>query len=563
MLQALVEFLKVPTTEETTSSAWINDDIRPLPPSRRLWDRMAFISFWAINQIALSNWQVGSSLVAVGLSVWQAMLAIIIGKVIISLVAIFNGFVGADWHIGFPVWSRVVWGMYGSYLAILQRILLSLVWFAVQSWTGGLCMTAVLSSIFSGFQHMENIFPESSHLTTQEFIGWVVYNVLTIPILGIPPEKTKKLLMVMNASSLVTLVGILIWALSTAHGGGPLLTQSAPVASGSQLGWSIVYGITSVVGNIAVGLTNQPDYSRFARRPGDQVFGQWFSIMTIGTVMPLFGCITSSATMKIYGAAIWNPPDIAIKWLDTDYNAKSRAGAFFAGIGLVTCQLAINTVDNAFSAGMDLSGLFPQFINIRRGAYISLVISIAMCPWELLSSAGTFISVLSAYSVFLGPWCGIMICEYWIVRSRKLKLSEMYHPRHEGLYYYWKGVNPRTLVSWIVGFASQLPGFIHAINPKISVPTGCTELYYLAFPLGFAISFLVHLAINKFFPTKGLGETDDVDYFGTFSSEELSKLGMLPREQIDGVEVVGADKGIEGEKVQMQLGGVSSPRLLR
>ena len=47
---------------------------------------MAFISFWAINQIALSNWQLGSSLVAVGLSVWQTMIAVILGKLIVAAV---------------------------------------------------------------------------------------------------------------------------------------------------------------------------------------------------------------------------------------------------------------------------------------------------------------------------------------------------------------------------------------------------------------------------------------------------------------------------------------------
>lgn len=48
-----------------------------------------------------------------------------------------------------------------------------------------------------------------------------------------------------------------------------------------DLGWAIVSGVTTVIGGIAVGLTNAPDYSRFAKRPGDQVFGQWFSIMYV------------------------------------------------------------------------------------------------------------------------------------------------------------------------------------------------------------------------------------------------------------------------------------------
>lgn len=92
-----------------------------------------------------------------------------------------------------------------------------------------------------------------------------------------------------------------------------------------------------------------------------------------------------------------------LKWLADDYTPGARAAVFFAGVGLVVCQLAINTMDNAFSAGMDMAGLIPKYLNIRRGAYIALIISIAMCPWELLASASTFISVMSAYSVFLGP----------------------------------------------------------------------------------------------------------------------------------------------------------------
>lgn len=75
----------------------------------------------------------------------------------------------------------------------------------------------------------------------------------------------------MNIISAVTLICIMIYLLSAAGGAGPLLTEPSTVQAGSELGWAVVLSITSVVGGIAVGLTNQMDYSRFARRPGDQV----------------------------------------------------------------------------------------------------------------------------------------------------------------------------------------------------------------------------------------------------------------------------------------------------
>lgn len=161
----------------------------------------------------------------------------------------------------------------------MQRIILSLVWFSVQSWTGGLCIAVILSAIFPSFHNLSNVFPESSHLETKQFVGWILFNVVMAPVLYIPPHKIKRLLLVFNLLAATTLVAMLIWSLAAAKGGGPLLFQGARPMTSRDLGWSIVSGVTTVIGGIAVGLTNANDYSRFARRPGDQVFGQWFSIM--------------------------------------------------------------------------------------------------------------------------------------------------------------------------------------------------------------------------------------------------------------------------------------------
>ncbi|KAL2104909.1 hypothetical protein VUR80DRAFT_9361 [Thermomyces stellatus] len=539
--RAALDFITVPTTGENSLSAWINDDIRPLPYSRRTWSTWVFISFWAINQIAISNWQLGSSLVSSGLSVWQTIVSVVIGKIIISAVAVANGWVGGTYHIGFPVWSRAVWGMYGSYVALVQRIVLSVVWFSTQSYTGGLCVTAVLSSIFSGFHHLENTIPASSNITTKNLVGWIVYNVLTVPMIYIPPEKTRKLFLAMNTLSFLTLLGLMIWALVTARGAGPLISQSSTLHSSSDLGWGMVKGVSTIVGAIAVGLTNQPDYSRFARKPGDQVFGQYSAILGFGVIMPLFGCLASSATMEIYGEAIWNPPDIALRWLDTGYTKGARAGAFFVGAGLVICQLALNTVDNTYSAAFDLAALAPRFLNIRRGCYLALIVSIAMCPWELLASATTFINVLSAYAVFLGPMCGLMVAEFWVNRRTRVKLSDLYDPSPDGIYYYCKGFNWRAFAAWVIGFAPLLPGFVKTLNDSASVPEEALHLYYLAFPLGFVVSFVLHAGFTRMFPPPGLGEMDDVDIFDTFTPSEAMRLGIQPNETI----ISEGPKGVE------------------
>lgn len=79
----------------------INEDIQPLPPSWRTWEELAILSFWAMHnvrpglmaleahfKISITNWQTGAPQVAVGISIWQAVIAIIVAKVIIALVVV-------------------------------------------------------------------------------------------------------------------------------------------------------------------------------------------------------------------------------------------------------------------------------------------------------------------------------------------------------------------------------------------------------------------------------------------------------------------------------------------
>ncbi|QYS97962.1 Nicotinamide riboside transporter 1 [Trichoderma simmonsii] len=515
------------------SNAWINEDIRPLPPSRRKWTSSTYLGWWAIWMMGLSNFQIGSSMVAIGLSVWQTMIVIILGRILIAGTAVLNGHVGAEWHIGFPVFSRVLWGMRGSYMAILLRILLGLVGFAVQSWNGGLCVSGVLSAIFPSYFHLPNTIPESSHVTTSEIVGWIVFLALCVPLIFIRPERAPRVMVVMNGLTLITLLAILIWALVTASGAGPLLSQSSQIPAGSTLGWTMLGGINNVIGSVAPALMSQSDFSRFARRPRDQIWGQVTSFVLLGSIMPLFGCLVSSATERIYGVAIWNPPILIITWLTSGYTARARAAAVFAGMGLTISQLAVVVVDNAYAVGIDLSALFPTFLNIRRGAYLGLALGMAFCPWELLSTATIFLTVISSFTVFFGPICGSQVCEYFLVRRRRIKLSDLYIARPGAIYFYSYGFNWRAYASWVVGWAPLFPGLLHAIKPTISVAPGAANLYNLSFIVGFWISFIVHYMLNAISPPQGLGEVDAIDLFGTFTPEEILTLGIETRPRLD------------------------------
>jgi cytosine/uracil/thiamine/allantoin permease len=66
-----------------------------------------------------------------------------------------------------------------------------------------------------------------------------------------------------------------------------------------------------------------------------------------------------------------NPAVLSQLWLDTSYSSGARAGAFFTGLGLLICQIAINTIDNAFSAGMDMAAV--RIPNTLKGCSLILL----------------------------------------------------------------------------------------------------------------------------------------------------------------------------------------------
>lgn len=62
---------------------------------------------------------------------------------------------------------------------------------------------------------------------------------------------------------------------------------------------------------------------------------------------------------------------------------------------------------------------------------------------------------------------------------------------------------------------------------------------WLAFFFGFFTSALAFFITMKLFPVPGMGEFDDVDYYGAFTEKEAQALGVTPSETFPPLEGVG------------------------
>jgi nucleobase:cation symporter-1, NCS1 family len=71
------------------------------------------------------------------------------------------------------------------------------------------------------------------------------------------------------------------------------------------------------------------------------------------------------------------------------HGSRGRAAAFFLGIVFIISQLSINVVGNVLAGGLDVASVLPKYINLRRGAYVLALLSIAPVPWKQLASGST------------------------------------------------------------------------------------------------------------------------------------------------------------------------------
>ncbi|KAK1959940.1 NCS1 nucleoside transporter [Colletotrichum sublineola] len=493
---------------ETTK--WINPDIAPLPPNRRTWGMWTFLGFGSISNLCISAWTGAASLLSLGLTIPQTIGLMILARALICLLVIGNGWMGSEWHIGFTVSQRIILGMNGAYIGQLIRIMLSVVWYGSQAWLGGLCVSAMLSSWSHDFLMMENTLPESAHMVTRDLVGFVIFHLISVPFLLIKVEKAKAPVIIANLIVFVTMMGITIWACKTG-GTGPLFESGAKQASMLTKEWAWVYGIIASVGNISAGILNQSDFTRFARRQGIQVPGIVFSLFIPGMIVPIFAILTASASMAIWNLEepMWNPLAVITQWLMDDYNAKSRAGAFFCSLGFVLGQIAENILGNGYAAGMDL----------------------AVQPWEFYNTASVFVAVAASFSVFMGPLTGIMMTDYFIIRRQKIEVSQLYTGSKDGAYWYSYGFNWRAFVAWVVCFVPAMPGMIAAVNPSVKINDGLYKYYLGNYIFGFLEAGVLYAILTFAFKPRRLGLQDHFDIYGTFEENVAVRKGMAPFER--------------------------------
>jgi NCS1 family nucleobase:cation symporter-1 len=247
--------------------------------------------------------------------------------------------------------------------------------------------------------------------------------------------------------------------------------------------------LTANVGYWATLSLNIPDFTRYARSQRSQALGQALGLPATMTAFAFIGVAVTSATIVIFGEAIWDPVALIAR-------IGSAPVVIFGALIVLLAQITTNMAANVVSPANDFSSLSPKHVNYVTGGLITAVIGILMMPWRLYADAAAYIFTwLIGYSSLMGAIGGILIADYWVLRRRELSVADLF--KLDGAYSYGSGTNLRAMVVLVIAIAPVVPGFLRAATTpggQVADPTFLDSLYTYAWFVTFAISFLLYLA---------------------------------------------------------------------
>src|SRR5579872_7073288 len=396
--------------ETIRSSSLYNEDLAPIPASRRSWGTYNYAALWIAMSVNIPTYLIASGMIAGGMSWRQAIFTVFLGNVLVLIPMLLNAHAGAKYGIPFPVFARASFGVLGANVPAILRALVACGWFGIQTWIGGEAINAMVIALAPSWQHF-------SYGPAICFGFFWLLNVLVI-LRGI---DTIRFLQGVSAPFLLLIgLALLLWAKGKAGGFGPMLSTPSKFHTFAEFFRFFIPSLTGVVGFWATVSLNIPDFTRYARSQKDQMLGQALGLPATMTFYSFIGIAVTSATLIIFGQALWDPVAVLAR-------LGHPWAVVIAMIALLMATLNVNVAANVVSPANDFSNLSPRRISFRTGGLITCVMGIVMQPWKLMANYGSYIfGWLVGYSGFLGPIAGVLICDYFVIRQRNLSTQDLY-----------------------------------------------------------------------------------------------------------------------------------------
>ena len=442
-----------------------NPDIHPVPISKRNWGPLTYFLLWVSMAFIVPSWTLASVGMAMGLTPLQSILLVFAGNAIVLVPMIIQSHGGARYGLAEPQLTRTRWGIYGAVFPSWVRAVIGAGWWGIESYIiteAATALYAIATGKVAVVAYTAAHYADYPFVLAKDFptIFWGTFAIVVIAQVVVfyfsPVLKSQPALrwLARVGGPIVLVAFVALWAYFMAKAGWSV--DLALLAHGARP--SLLGALAFLNANIAFWATmalTMPDYTRFARSQAAQAYGQATMPFLMLTVAVL-AVMTTAASAKLYGAAIWDPIVLA-----TLHMAEPLA--VFVLLSIMLATFMVNAFANAVGPAYDIANTFPKYLTWFRGSLAVVAISIALGAWSYYGNAYSYLyNWLLTYGGLLGSIEGVIIFDYAVIRRFKFDLLDVFLSR--GRFRYWHGINPAALVTFaVVTFVIYAPIPFHQV----------------------------------------------------------------------------------------------------
>jgi purine-cytosine permease-like protein len=407
--------------------------IEPIPEADKDSTGPQQMWIWAGANIAPINWALGALGIVLNLGLWETIAVIVVGNIVGC--AIFAAFtvMGHKTGVNQMVLGRAAFGRRGAYLPSALMFLMTLGWIGVNTYFPVKIAIAILGQFGIGDTWLSNLVVATVVMVIQVLIGiYGFYAIRTFEKYTVPFTAAIMVLMSILAWSRP---GIVNWGLTSPLPPAAHLAMISLLMTAIGVGWGISW------------VTWASDYSRFVPRSVSSAAVFWYSYL--GMFVPTVWLATLGAT-------------VASVTKDTD--PAKMVSAVFGGVMSLLVLLMV------------LHG--PIATNILN-----------------VSFAKAFDNWMISLLLWMSPWAGIVLADFFIARRGHIDVDELYRDPERSAY---GDVNWGAIVAFVVGLAagwSVEDGLVPALQGPIS--TRFLSGADLSWLVGIVVAGGVYLAVGR------------------------------------------------------------------
>jgi NCS1 family nucleobase:cation symporter-1 len=422
------------------------------------WLNQRAVTFWGFNYIwiglavVIVTFQYGANGVEAGYTVPTVLAIVWFATAALAILMTATADIGTEHGLSFAVYLRAPFGTVGTHLPAISRGIVAACWFGIQTYLGALAINGIVD-FMTGFDFWP-LWYALFMIVQVVNVALGIRAVERLASIAAPAILAIAIWMYFNLSGVAETKGINIW---TFAGEGQTISLLALFAANMAV-WS---ALSVDIPNITRFVAAEPTRS-FVRRNRNVLVAQFFTLPTVQALIAFIGAVSFIATGN------WNPVEVI-------QGQGTGLVLIVLLVMVILAQWSTNMAANAIPAALTFVNAAAPRLRYPWAVVLAGIVGTAVAPWALLENLFAF---LSYYGGFIGAIGGIMVCDYYVFRRRRLNVPDLY--RTDGQFRYWRGVNPAGVIAW---FAAALVSLIWLD---------------IAFLLGFPIAFVLYYVLMRF-----------------------------------------------------------------